>query len=492
MKPEEYLNHLLSFHDMDEIRLGLDRVSKVLNNLTDGARSPQTPFVYTVGGTNGKGTCCAMLEQGLRSHGLKTGLISSPHLLSFNERICINGQPASDEEWLVALKTVNAHTKKTPLTYFEYCTLAAFIIFWHHNLDVWILEVGLGGRLDAVNILDADCAIITSISLDHTQILGDNRESIAYEKLQIARAGKPLVFGDRNPPSNLDALVQDIGASLFMIERDFKEPNFVLNNLQLLPDNIAVSWQALKLYKPLGTRLLDEIKHNYANLDKKDTLAQNPDREKPPASTVKFDDDFKIDPTITATAWNNFFLAGRWHKIEFNNSLLIMDTGHNPAAAVLIAKRLKNEASILSNQPTNSGTANEVNEIEAIFAILATKDWQEFIKPLLPLVSKWHLFPLKNSKALPPDEIALYLKSLANYSVSVQQHKDASAVLAYLYKDQDNVMPRGKINSKKEGRGQALKLAQYSTYLVCGSFHTVGEIIKLINPQKKNFHSPVG
>ena len=172
------------------------------------------PFVYTIAGTNGKGTCAALLETALLANGLTTGLISSPHLLSFNERIRLNGTPASDTEWLGALERIKQIKGDLPLTYFEYCTLAGLLLFTERQVDVWILEVGLGGRLDAVNIIDSDCAVITSIGLDHTEILGDTREKILAEKIPVARANKPLPrLSDRQRQSRKQATLACAGST---------------------------------------------------------------------------------------------------------------------------------------------------------------------------------------------------------------------------------------------------------------------------------------
>ena len=441
MKPEEYLNHLISCHSLDEIKLGLDRITKVFHNLTDGGKPPHIPFTYIVGGTNGKGTCAALLEQALRAHGLSTALICSPHLLSFNERACINGKAATDAEWLAALQSVDAHRQGTSLTYFEYCTLAAFLIFWHHKVDVWILEVGLGGRLDAVNIIDADCALITSIDLDHTEILGDTREKLAYEKIQVARRNKPLIFGDSNPPANVQQVADEIGAKLFMMNRDFVAPaaaaELELDNPQLLADNVASSWQALKCYEESSA-----------------SVAGVASASSTPAKR------FSLDPAITATAWNNFFLAGRWQKIRVADNLVIMDTGHNPAAAEVIAQRLQEEL--------QEGLQQDAKvQIEAIFGILNTKDWRGFVLPLLPLISKWHLFPLESHKAIAPDELAANLQSISDFNAPIQHHQNAAAIVEHIRA----------IGGAKEKGGVPNK----TIFLVCGSFHTVGEIMSVLN-----------
>jgi len=182
----------------------------------------QSPVVITVGGTNGKGSTCAFLEAILRESGYRTGLFTSPHLLEYNERIRIAGENAPDELIVAAFERIDAARRGTTLTYFEFGTLAAFEVFARQGVDVAILEVGLGGRLDAVNILDADCAVVASVDLDHQALLGPDRESIGFEKAGIFRAGRPAIFGDRDPPGRLVEHAKSIGADLQVLGTDFR------------------------------------------------------------------------------------------------------------------------------------------------------------------------------------------------------------------------------------------------------------------------------
>jgi dihydrofolate synthase/folylpolyglutamate synthase len=159
--------------------------------------------VVTIGGTNGKGSTCAMLTRILRSGGYRTGTYISPHIWLFNERIAINGVPVDNFEIIAAFKTIENARQNVSLTYFEWATLAAFWIFAQHTLDIWILEVGMGGRLDTTNIIDADISAITSIDLDHQNYLGNTRDMIGLEKLGIARPNKPCIFGDTSLPTTV-------------------------------------------------------------------------------------------------------------------------------------------------------------------------------------------------------------------------------------------------------------------------------------------------
>jgi dihydrofolate synthase / folylpolyglutamate synthase len=195
---DEWLNYISNHHPRS-IDLGLERLSPVWNRL-----KPDTlPVIITVGGTNGKGSVCAMLSSMLKAGGYKVGTYTSPHLWSFNERIAIQSISVSDQEIIQAFCAIEWARQDISLTYFEWATLAAFWIFSRHSLDIWILEVGMGGRLDATNLLDADVSIITSIDLDHQAYLGNTREAIGIEKLGIARPDHPLILGEAKAPEGL-------------------------------------------------------------------------------------------------------------------------------------------------------------------------------------------------------------------------------------------------------------------------------------------------
>lgn len=238
----EWLTHLESLHPKT-IELGLERVAQVRQRLN---LQPQFPVII-VGGTNGKGSVCAMLESILHAAGYRTGCYTSPHLLDYNERVRVSKHQANDAELCAAFAAIERARKggadsdnssltpalsqrargqsqeaiDIPLTYFEFGTLAAMQMFVEQKVDVAILEVGLGGRLDAVNVFDADCAVVTSIDIDHTDYLGDTREQIAFEKAGIFRAGKVAVFGDPDVPQAIRAEAGQIGAELWCIGSEF-------------------------------------------------------------------------------------------------------------------------------------------------------------------------------------------------------------------------------------------------------------------------------
>ncbi len=222
MKPFEdlstWLSHLETLHPKT-IDLGLTRITSVADRL--GVRQDK-PMTITVAGTNGKGTTVATLQHLLKQQGVSVGTYTSPHLIAFNERIAIGGVPASDARILAAFAEIEAARGDITLSYFEFATLAALLIFKQEAVDWQILEVGLGGRLDAVNCVDTDLAIVTSIGLDHTEWLGDTREEIAPEKAGIARRDKPAIVAELQPPPTLQPALDAIGAESYTLGRDWQ------------------------------------------------------------------------------------------------------------------------------------------------------------------------------------------------------------------------------------------------------------------------------
>ncbi len=213
----EWLGRIERLHPKT-IDLGLDRVREVASRMQ--LALPCT--VFTVGGTNGKGSVCAMLEAVLLSAGYRVGLYTSPHLVRFNERVRLDGTALNDATLVAQFEAVEAARGNTGLTYFEFTTLAALRAFRDAAPDVAILEVGLGGRLDAVNLVDADCAIVTSVDVDHQEYLGSSREQIGWEKAHIFRAGRPAICSDPMPPASLVEYAESIGADLWLCGRDYR------------------------------------------------------------------------------------------------------------------------------------------------------------------------------------------------------------------------------------------------------------------------------
>lgn len=212
----QWLEYIERIHPKS-IELGLDRVQKVKHRLGLGSAA----VIVTVAGTNGKGSTCAMLESVLLAAGYRVGMYNSPHLLTYNERVRVNGVPVGDASLCRAFEQVEAARDGVALTYFEFGTLAAWVIFAGAPLDVLVLEVGMGGRLDAVNSFDTDCAVLTSIAIDHSEYLGDSREQIGLEKAGIFRAGRPAVVADPEPPASVIQHAKSVGADLQRLGREF-------------------------------------------------------------------------------------------------------------------------------------------------------------------------------------------------------------------------------------------------------------------------------
>ena len=222
----DWLSHLETLHPKT-IALGLERVAQVMQRLN---LNPDFPIIV-VGGTNGKGSVCAMLESMLHAAGYLVGCYTSPHLLDYNERVRVGKRQVSDAALCAAFEKIEQVRGDISLTYFEFGTLAAMQCFIGQKIEVGILEVGLGGRLDAVNVFDADCSVVVSVDMDHMEYLGDTREKIAYEKAGIFRAGKVAVFGDRDMPAAITSEAQRLGAQLWRLGEEF---NFEEDSLSSL------------------------------------------------------------------------------------------------------------------------------------------------------------------------------------------------------------------------------------------------------------------
>ena len=353
------------------IDLGLDRVHAVW--LVLGHPRP-APLVITVGGTNGKGSTVALLESMLRRAGLCVGSYTSPHLVRYNERVRINGVEAEDEAFISAFERIEAVRADITLTWFEYGTLAAFLMLAEAGLDVAILEVGLGGRLDAVNLIDADCAIVTSIGLDHMDYLGPDRESIGYEKAGIFRSGRPAICAELDAPVSLVAHATAIGADLRRIGRDF--------GIEARDD--ALHWWARdrSLELPLPTMSAPCQPGNVA------------------AALAAID---SLEPRIAwaPQAWREgvrrAHVRARLERVS-ERPEVIVDVAHNPHAASVLARWMRE-----SHRP---GT----REI-AVFSALQDKDIEGMWQLLDQAFEQWWITGLadQNPRGLTLEQLALRL-----------------------------------------------------------------------------------
>lgn len=378
MNLASWLEYIQALHPR-EIELGLERVSAVAARL--GPACPGTR-VITVGGTNGKGSCVAMLEALLMAHGFRVGSYTSPHIHRYNERIRIHGEEASDAALCEAFQQVETARQGTRLTYFEFGTLAALILLAKAKLDFVVLEVGLGGRLDAVNIIAPDVAIITSIDLDHTDWLGPTREEIGREKAGIMRPGKPALCADHDPPRSLLDYAAELAATLLLIGRDFsgvrpktggwqfhgrgsdEKPRQMLfrNVPRLHEDGAAAAIQALLL---LGLEL----------------------------------DAGRTDAVLAQAC-----LPGRFEHIHDadRNRHVLFDVAHNPAAATLLSHRLRD----LKRGELGHG------RILAVVAIMADKDVEGFLLALDSAVDIWYIAQVNLPRCMPARELAARLRHL--------------------------------------------------------------------------------
>lgn len=352
------------------IDLGLDRVRQVAERL--GVRRPACP-VITVGGTNGKGSCVSYLDAILAAAGYRVGVYTSPHLVRYNERIRIGGCEATDAELVDAFERIDRARGDTSLTYFEFGTLAAFDLFSRSGCDVWILEVGLGGRLDAVNVIDADVAVLTSISLDHTDWLGPDREAIGREKAGIFRAGRVAVYGERDMPASVADAAAAIGARLWHVGREFDyaaesgrwsfvAPNAVQRTLPLpaLPGEhqLANAAAALAALQAVSDRL-----------------------------PVPFD---AVETGLARTR-----LPGRFQVLP-GAVEWILDVAHNQDGVACLARTLR-------GRPISG-------RCHAVFAQMRRKELWPVVASIADLIDDWWLLDLGDEDARPAADVAAELR----------------------------------------------------------------------------------
>lgn len=341
------------------IDLGLERVAKVYRALNPSGIKPLT---VTVAGTNGKGSCIAYLESIYREQGYRVGAYTSPHILKYNERIKINGNPVDDNRICQAFERIERVRGDISLSYFEFGTLAALDIFSKADLDIQLLEVGLGGRLDAVNIIDPDVAIISSIGIDHVAWLGETREAIGFEKAGIFRASIPAIVGDPSPPTTLLQVGQEKNARFYAIGKDFgySKQGSVWNwcsggqQINHLPE------PALK------------GEHQFRNAS---AVIM---------ATVQLADRLPIDEQAIRKGLSNVQLPGRFQLLKSDIPVLL-DVGHNPEAVKTLVEYL---------------TQHFPNKrIHAIFSMMRDKDIAEVLRIMNPVVHDWFFAPLTNVRA---------------------------------------------------------------------------------------------
>ena len=428
---------LLETRHPTEIELGLDRVGRVAERLgllpfdsfnassDESGNGKKTTLqiakkIITIAGTNGKGSCVSAIDSILREAGYQVGTYTSPHFLRYNERICINGLSADDESICAAFERIEIARADVSLTYFEFGTLAAFLVMADHELDVAVLEVGLGGRLDAVNIVDADIGVVTSIALDHEDWLGSDLNVIAGEKAAIGRAGKPLIYGDINPVAGLLEKAKLIDVELMVNGCDFSLPGFYQKKIDgcgtgfscesLLPSNsVACAVQAVNLLAP------------------------------------------ELPESVLEKGLSNVVLKGRYQQEDVAGIRVVLDVAHNPQAAGLLADRL-----------TASLSKTLVSPIRAVFGAMEDKDIDGMWEPLLPLIHSWYFCDI------PEQDRAAKAKKLAVLMYNKPAYSDGRAT------DQRIFAESSPVTALEKALADSTK---GDTLVVFGSFFTVGPVL---------------
>lgn len=419
MTLDDWLAYIERQHERS-VELGLERVLAVKDCLD----RPQSCPVFLVGGTNGKGSTCALLERILLCAGYRVGLYTSPHLIDYNERVRIDGRPASDEILCEGFARVEAARADTPLTYFEFGTLAAWEAFAAQPLDAIILEVGLGGRLDATNVFVPDCAIVTTVDLDHMDWLGDTREDIGFEKAGIFRAGKPAICGDADPPRRLVDHAAAIGADLQVLGRDFgyrrQEGQWQFFGRSGKKSGLA--FPALR-----GASQLANASCALAALE---TL-----RDRLP---VSMQDIRRGLAEVT--------LPGRFQALP-GRPAVILDVAHNPQAARELADNL-------GNMPPAGTTW-------AVFGMLSDKDVAGVVRAMKDRIDRWLPCSLEGPRCLEAAKLSSILAAEGARGVS-----------------KPFASPGDALRHARENAGESDRIVAF------GSFLTVAEVLRSLAPSK--------
>ena len=404
-----------------EIDLGLERVRTVCRRL---ALDRPGFAIITVAGTNGKGSTVAMLEAILHAAGYRVGSYTSPHLIDYNERVRIQACPVSDEDLCGAFDRIDAQRAGTSLTYFEFGTLAAIDLFRTHGVEIAVLEVGLGGRLDAVNVWDADVSIVTSIGIDHTDWLGPDRESIGREKAGIFRNGRPAVCSDPSPPASIEAVAANVGARFYLTGRDF----------EFETADSAWTWRsgsqvrsALPHPAMRGAYQLDNASGVLMALE---LLAAR----------------FPVSQAQVRGGLLNAVLPGRFQTLP-GQPLRVFDVAHNVEAVEALAANLR-------RQPRTGRTI-------AVCGMLRDKPMVGALRVMAPLVDVWHMAALDTGRGATAQELA-QAAAVAGINAPVTTHPDVNA--AYL--------------------AACAAAGPDDRIVVFGSFHTVGAILRQLPYQQ--------
>ncbi|MBM7074159.1 bifunctional tetrahydrofolate synthase/dihydrofolate synthase [Shewanella sp. 202IG2-18] len=363
---EEWINYLISQHPV-EIDMGLSRVREVakrLNLLNLGETK-----IITVAGTNGKGTTCAFLENIFLNANYQVGVYSSPHLLKFNERVRINNRNATDDQLIEAFKQIELAREEITLTFFEYSTLSALYVFKQQAVDIVLLEVGLGGRLDATNMIDANIAVLTSIGLDHQEYLGNTRESVGIEKVGVCRKERPAIIGEPEVPHAVKQRLKEIGANTYFVGDDFN------------------SFDESNHWSFNGLRVINNIPAPQLPLQNAVTAIQTA---------------LMFDPTLTdemiKSGVEQASLPGRMELVS-QQPKVYLDVAHNPQSAQYLKRQLNKF---------------EGKRVFALCGMLKDKDIQSVIQCLQTEFYEWNLVSLDVSRGAESSELAECFDSQQN------------------------------------------------------------------------------
>lgn len=410
-----WLAHLEQLHPKS-IELGLDRVRQVRDRMS---LAPGFPLVM-VAGTNGKGSTCAMLECILGEASYRVGCYTSPHLLRYNERVRIHGKEVDDDQLCRAFTAVEVSRDNIPLTYFEFGTLAAVWLFTQARVDVAVLEIGLGGRLDAVNAFEPDCSIVTSIDLDHMDYLGNNRESIGFEKAGIYRAGVPAICGDLQPPTSVSQVAASVGADYCQLGRDFGYER-VANSWMFRAEELRL--ESLPIPALPGAFQLD----NAACVVQALHLLQH----RLPVSLEN------IKAGLTHVTLN-----GRYQRLQIMPEIIV-DVAHNPHAARGFAKNLQQD--------------KPKGRTFAVFAMLADKDIAGVVEAMHGEIDEWLVAGIAQPRGTTAKQLAEIVCAHA-HGANVSAFDDVTGALAYACRS----------------AGENDRIAAF------GSFYTVADVLRAL------------
>jgi dihydrofolate synthase/folylpolyglutamate synthase len=428
----DWLTHCAAMHPKT-MDLSLERTVQVAKALGIHFEMP----VITVAGTNGKGSTCAMLESIARHAGYRVGLYQKPELVHFTERCRINGAPVAEDALLPDFVAVESARGSTTLTQFEFTTLAIVRHLSRADVDLVILEVGLGGRFDSVNAFDADCAVITSIDLDHTEWLGPDRESIGLEKAQIMRPGKPCIVSDPVPPAAVVTHAEGIGADLWLVGRDFNHQG----------DRQQWSWSGRgRRYSGMG----------YPALRGANQLVNAAGAI---AALIALKDRLPINAQAVRTGLALVDLPGRFQVVP-GQPVLVLDVAHNPHSVAALALNLDAQGFF--------------PRTHAVFGAMADKDIPGVLAKIAHLMDVWHCCTLPNPRSAHAEDLVSIVRES-----TLNRIGGMPAVHAH------------------PGPAEALQAAiaaadPLDRIVVFGSFYTVGGVLKAGLPKLGALHAPPG